>query len=634
MRLLTEGYGFLRKSVSLCFLVLTLLSPGLARSQDFYVDELLKKAEEYKLYDQRYWHVILHYKPHGSGFKSLVDDPEFFLSPEGKEDPASELNATIKALFLSDKRDDSHPKCRFIGRYEWLKEKLNIDENAFSDISCQEFQTILNSVQPRFAVLIFPASYMNNPASMFGHTLLRIDSSYESKLLSHAANYAAYVDHAGILYPIKGIFGFYKGYFKVFPYYERVKEYNDTEQRDMWEYDLNLSEEEVRRMFLHLWELKDIYSYYYFFDENCSYNLLFLLEAARPSLNLAGQFGPWVIPVDTIRAVKDSGVVSNIEYRPAMATRIRYITSLLNADSQETALKIANGEWAPDKISDRSSTKKITILDLAIENIQYKYNKQIINRDAYLKVFLPSLKERSAMGNPDIEQYKIPVPVKPEDGHSSNRISIGSGIKRDVPFIEARYRPAYHSLTDPDDGYSEGSQIVFTDTALRYYTDGRFKLHQLDVIDIISISPRSDFFKPLSWKIETGFTQKWFQDRDEHLIYQLNSGVGLAYQDKIMGLWYGLAEANIALSGEFKESYAVGIGAQVGTIKKITSYWKINLSAETLFYGIRESFQEYKTSAVQTFKLNQNNSLHLSISWEEIFHHEQTEAKLNWNYYF
>src|SRR3989304_2069780 len=176
MILLTEGYRFLRKSVSLCFLVSTLLSPGLARSQDSNVDELLKKAEEYKLYDQRYWHVLLHYKPHRSGFKSLVDDPAFFLSPEGKEDPASELNATIKALFSSDTRDDSHPKCRFIGRYEWLKEKLNIDENAFSDISCNEFQTILNSVQPRFAVLIFPASYMNNPASMFGHTLLRIDN--------------------------------------------------------------------------------------------------------------------------------------------------------------------------------------------------------------------------------------------------------------------------------------------------------------------------------------------------------------------------------------------------------------------------------------------------------------------------
>ena len=238
------------------------------------------------------------------------------------------------------------------------------------------------------------------------------------------------------------------------------------------------------------------------------------------------------------------------------------------------------------------------------------------------------------MGNSDIDQYKIPVPIKPEDGHLSNRISIGSGINKDAPFFEVRYRPAYHSLTDPDEGYLKGSQIVFTDTAIRYYTDGRFRLDALDIIDIFSLSPRNNFFKPLSWKIETGLTQKMLQDKEEHLVYQMNPGFGLAYQNGIMGLWYVLAEANLNLGGAFKDCYAAGIGTQVGTIKTITDYWKINLTAETLSYGFRDRFHEYKTSAVQTIKLDQNNSLNLSVSWEEVFHAEQTEAILNWNYYF
>ncbi len=634
MSLFAKGYGFLKNSVSLFILALILLFPALARPQDSSLNDLLKKAAEYKLYNQRYWHVILHYKPNGSGFKSLIDDPNFFLSPLGKENPMLELEATITALFESKNRDDSHPKCRFPARYEWLKETLNIDEKLFSDVSCSDFNTIFNNVRPKTAVLVFPASFMNNPASMFGHTLLRIDSSYESKLLSHAANYAAHVEDGGILYPIKGIFGFYKGYFKVFPYYERVKEYNDTEQRDMWEYTLNLSEEEVRRMFLHLWELKDIYSYYYFFDENCSYNLLFLLEAARPSLNLTDRFGPWVIPVDTIRAVEDSGVVGGIEWRPAMAARIRYIASLVNEDSQKTALKIADGELAPDQIPDAHSADRIAILDLATENIQYKYNKQIQKRDEYLKLFLPTLKERSRLGNPDADIYKIPSPERPEDGHFSNRISLGFGIKNDAPFFEVRYRPAYHSLIDPDQGYIEGSQVIFADTSVRGYSDGRIRLESLDLIDIVSISPRDNFFSPLSWKIKTGLAQKMFQDKDEHLVYQLNTGFGLAYKNEIIGLWYTLAEANLNIGGRFKDSYAAGIGMQVGTIKKLTYYWKINLSAEALFYGIREWFQEHKTSLVQTFRLNQNNSLNLSLSWERVFDNERGEAKLLWNYYF
>lgn len=635
MRLFSKGYGYLIEFISLFILFFTISAPAPAQSEERpFLNELLKKAEEEKLYNNRYWQILLHYKPKRSGFESFIDDPRFFLSPDGKEKPEAELEATLRAFYQSDKKDDEHPKCRFIARYEWLKEKLDIDESVFSDIVCKDFNnTIDNVVQPRSLVLVFPAFYMNNPASMFGHTLLRIDSSYQSKLLSHAVNYAAYIDDSGILYPFKGIFGFYKGYYKVFPYYERVKEYNDIEQRDMWEYRLNLSEEEVRRMFMHIWELRDIYSFYYFFDENCSYNLLFLLEAAKPSFILTDKTGPWVIPVDTLRAVKNSGIVASTEFRPAMATRIRYIASLLNEDSQKTALKIVEQEIDPDQILDIDNNEKIKILDLAIEIIQYKYNKQKLTRDEYSKLFLSALRARSTLGNPDENSF-IPIPKQPEEGHFSSRFSLGIGVKGDNPFQELRYRPAYHNLIDPDDGYLVGSQIVFADTAVRYYTNGKIRLETFDLIDIVSLSPRNNFFKPLSWKVKTGLTQKMGIDKDEHLIYQLDTGFGIAFQHEFIGLYYALAEASLNVGGEFKDNYALGVGIGVGTVKQITDLWKVNLSAEALFYKLGERFQENKVSAVQTLRLDQNNSLNLSLSWYEIFGNERPEVKLNWNYYF
>jgi len=651
-----KGYGLFKMSISLFIFVYIFFFPAVAISgEDSKLNDLLNKAEEKKLYNHRYWQVLLHYKPAQTGFKSLIDDPRLFLSPDGKTDPKAELEATIKALFQSDAKlvpeepasevliggsnrgNDAHPKCRFIARYEWLKQELNIDESQFSDITCTEFNNMVNNtIQPKSVVLVFPASYMNNPASMFGHTLLRIDGIYQSKLLSYAANYAAYVDDdLGFFYMFKGIFGYYKGYFKVFPYYERIKEYNDTEQRDMWEYSLSFSEQEVTRMFKHLWELKDIYSDYYFFDENCSYNLLFLLEAARPSLHLTDGAGLWIIPVDTIRAIKESGIIENIEFRPAKATKIRHIASLLDDDYQKEALNIANQRINPDSLVNTQDEEKIKTLDLAIETTQYRYNNNELTKDEYLKLFLATLRERSKLGKPDESSYTIPVPTPPEDGHLSSRFSLGLGLQGDILFQELRLRPAYHSLTDPDDGYVEGSQIVFADTTVRYYnTDDRIKLHALDLIDIISLSPRSNFFTPFSWKVKTGLIQKTYQDGDEHLIYQLNPGFGLAYKNEIIGLWYVLAEANLHVGGKYKDSYAAGMGMQIGAVKKITEYWKINVSAEALFYGIREWFQENKASAVQTFRLNQNNSLNLSIAWEEIFYNEQSEVRLNWNYYF
>ncbi len=80
--------------------------------------------------------------------------------------------------------------------------------------------------------------------SVFGHTLLRISSSYKSPLLSSAVNYAANdTDSNGLLYAFKGIFGFYPGYFSLLPYHQKLNDYSGVEHRDIWEYTLNLSQD-------------------------------------------------------------------------------------------------------------------------------------------------------------------------------------------------------------------------------------------------------------------------------------------------------------------------------------------------------------------------------------------------------
>jgi len=118
---------------------------------------------------------------------------------------------------------------------------------------------------------------------MFSHTLLTIDTGYTNKRLSNAVNYAAFTEgRTGMSFALRGLVGLFKGYYTVMPYYKKIQEYSDINQRDIWEYELNLTPDEIRRMIRHIKELDLIYTDYYFFDENCSYNLLFLLEAARP----------------------------------------------------------------------------------------------------------------------------------------------------------------------------------------------------------------------------------------------------------------------------------------------------------------------------------------------------------------
>lgn len=639
MELFIKGYGCLRASISFfIFLIVVSCIPATSAwaAEGPYLDLLLKKAEEKQLYRDRYWEVLLHYKKTLTGVKSLIDDPKFFLSPDGEKNPGNELAATLTGFFQEDKTDDSHPRCRFVARYEWLKNELNIDESQLPVASCKEFDEAYSRIRPKSVVLVFPAAYVNGPASTFGHTLIRIDGDYQSKLLSYATTYAAYADDTnGILYAFKGIFGYYKGYFTILPYYEKIKEYSDLEQRDIWEYRLNLTEDEVSKMLLHLWELREIYSHYYFFDENCSYSLLFMFEAARPSLRLTDEFGPWVIPIDTLRAMKKEGLVEAVEYRPSKGTKIRHIASLLDEKAQSSTLGVVAKTLKPEEVEESGPGEKIKVLDLASELIQYRFNEKELTKEEYQREFLDVLKARSLLGSAREGDYSIPPPLQPEEGHGSSRLTLGLGLKGGNFYQDIRYRAAQHELSDPSGGYIEGSEIVFFSMTLRNTpSDGGVRLEGLDIINIVSISPRDRFFKPTSWKVKTGFLQKTMADGDEKLVYNLNPGGGFAFKSDKLGLYCFMVETDLNVGGGYKDSYSIGIGPSIGIIREITGFWKMNLFANAFYYELGDRHKGYKATAQQVVRLSRNNSLNLDLSWLRDFDVEQNDIKLNWNVYF
>jgi hypothetical protein len=65
-----------------------------------YVRELQQRANTAALYQQRYWHLLLHYRATiTGGYESEADEPGFFLAPNGKTDPQAELAATLVNFF-------------------------------------------------------------------------------------------------------------------------------------------------------------------------------------------------------------------------------------------------------------------------------------------------------------------------------------------------------------------------------------------------------------------------------------------------------------------------------------------------------------------------------------------------------
>jgi hypothetical protein len=624
-------------------LALAVLAPAVGSAADGYLGELQQKAKEKDLARARTWEVLLHYKPSGRGAKSLVDDPRFFFAPDGSRNPEAELFATLAGFFQETvKEDEEHPRCRFIARYTWLREELAIDEQRLPKADCSKFEKALAAVNPRSVVLVFPNTLLNLPSSMFGHTLLRLNTQYESDLLSHAVNYAAITgDSLGLFYVFKGIFGFYHGRFSNLPYYEKVQEYSDLEHRDIWEYHLDLTPDEAYRVFLHIWEMKDFYANYYFFDQNCSFNLLFLIEAGRPSLRLTDEFYGksrfWVIPVDTVRAAQKFGIVDKITYRPSRATKIQKIAEGMDKELAQISFDVADAKLQPRDVlvSGLDTDRQREVLDLSTELTQYRFSKRKLDKDLYEKQFLGILAARSTLGPALVDAYPVAMPVPPDQGHRSGRFRTGGGYRSDSWFTELEWRAAYHELADFDEGYVRGAQINFMDLSFRYYADDdKLRLHRWRIVDIVSLFPWNSIFKPISWKVHFGAEEMLLRDGREHPVPRLNAGGGITLGPGDNVRFYAFGEGDILASTRLEKAYSVGFGGTAGMIANVLKDWKVNLWTQGLFYSIGDEHRSMVAGMQNNFRITTNTSISFDALRERSFNIYKSDitARLNWCY--
>jgi hypothetical protein len=602
-----------------------------------YADHLVGEARRQRLHERPYWRTLLHYKRTIGGLRSLVDDPRFFASPAGKRDPAAELESTIRAFFEPDVGQGKHPVCRFVARYHWLKEQLGLDPARLPVAECRAFTRLVEEMRPVSATLVFAAAHMNSPASMFGHTFLVYETASRNKLAAQAVNYAAITGETfDPLYAVKGLFGLYKGYFSALPYYAKLQEYSDLDHRDMWEYPLALTREETVRSIMHVYEMEGLYADYYFFDENCSYTLLFLLDAARPGLHLTDQVAPWVIPLDTIRVAQEAGLIAEALHRPSRTTKIERLASRVAGATRDLALDIARGDRPTAGVSAAglSNEEQVRALDLAVEYLQYLYSKRRVDRQTYTDRFVTLLAARSALGVAEADGRGAPPP-RPEEGHRSNRLRLGAGLRKGQAFQEIAFRFAYHTLSDYPKGYREGSQIVFGDTAVRYYfEDHRLTLEYLDVLDIVSLAPRDELFQPMSWKVRAGLGQRVMEDGADHLIGRLSPGAGLAYRIPVLGLLYVMLEAEADVGDSLRENYALGVGGSVGVVKSITDRWTATLSARGIYFGLGDRHGVLDVTLRQNYALTSAFAISLDLSRNRTRDFYRTEGTLALNLFF
>jgi hypothetical protein len=579
-----------------------------------YLTELITQAQKQEIAKDLTWLRLVHYRPNlFNGYASEASNPYFFLAPDGPSNPEAELIATLRSLFSPpNPQTDDHAQCRFIARHNWLRERLHIDHTHLPAQPCSAFNTWYREINPGSITLVFPSAYINSPASMFGHTLFRIDpqGQYDnSRLFSYAINFAANTDETnGLVFAFKGLTGLYPGGFSLMPYYDKVQKYAEIENRDMWEYELNLQESEIRRILEHLWELRQVPFPYYFFNKNCSYQLLTLLEIARPTLSLTDRFRYWAIPSDTVRAIlEDDTILQQVVYRPSDRKKIEALRNHMDETNQTLALDLAHGKFTTDDqiLETLPVTEKTATLELAYRYLRYQYTQNQIDQDISAQRSLALLSERSKLPVETVSA-SIDLPTRPDTGHRSARIALGVGRKAQRNYGLIRLRPAYHDLLDNKEGYSAGAQINFFDLTLHYSPSKTLRLEDLTFLDVTSISPRDRFFQSISWHVDTGYGRKLIpaQPVRERVPY-LNAGAGLAYslgEDSVIAAF---AESSAMRHSSLQHHGDVALGASARWLWQASQQINVILSASHLRWHVSHSnATEYK----------------LGVNWA--FHHQ------------
>ena len=531
---------------------------------------------------------------------SIVDSSNFFLSPAGKTDLKAELHATIVAMHrpVDPMKPNDHPLCLFPRRTSWIIDKLNLNPESYPRKHCGEYQKWRSLQKATGVSLVFASYYVNNPASMFGHTFIRLHRAKTSKgtepnaLLDSAVNFAANPNSENpLLYPFLGLTGQFPGYFSLLPYYLKVQEYNNSESRDLWEYPLNLTAAQLDHLMETMWELGPVQINYWYIDENCSYVLLMLLDTIDSKFRLAEGFNVMATPADTLRvAAAAEGLLGEPTYRPSALAKYLEREQVLSRTEISLLKKIIQlGEVELEKtLAGLSSESRARTIDAALDFIDFDEGvaaNKMPEKRKQRRVDL--LRIRSGLQVAPTKLVNRPEQERSDKGHLSMRIgftvggdkitikskAIGSTKQNADTRIYTDYdwRPTLHDLNSPSKGYSSDLQIKLLEFKFRKYgdvksSDGRDRqesafIKTVNLFEVLSTPPIGPVLKPISWTANIGSSQPI--SASDGMTYRIRGGAGYTVAaGRFKSFAFGLA--HISTEGRRAANRGIGPAMMVG----------------------------------------------------------------------
>jgi hypothetical protein len=491
------------------------------------------------------WHRLLHYEQSMIGLtkRSAVISPDFFLAPDGATNPLAELKATISALKLPPLKDmDNHAQCKFPARYQWLVDRLGASQFNHLEAQCDELDLWTRNNSVRSISVVLASGYLANPASYYGHTLLKLNFENEvsgSYLIDTSVNFGAIVpdNENPFKYIAKGILGGYDGGFSHVGFYFHSHNYGDHELRDLWEYKLDLNQTDVDFIVKHSWEVLGKRYTYYFFDRNCALRIAEILEVIG-GIKVLPPDSLWTIPQHHIQVLAqatyhDRPLVSEVKFHPSRQTRFYNKVKNLTSNEYAEFTGLTTKQTTFDSVSFTSLPVKSqqAIVDSAIDYYQFVGSPLETAPQELKNAYTTALSVRYKLP-PGVVPLEVTIPQGPHTGRAPSWFQLaaldGSAIGK---FQTLRIRPAYYDQLDSDSGHISNSKLTMADLTLGI-KDSEVWLKHLDFISIESSSPNLTGLPGDSiaaWKMRLGMDEL-DQVRHNTAILKLSGDIGLTRQ--------------------------------------------------------------------------------------------------------
>lgn len=488
------------------------------------------------------WRRLLHVPPGAA--RSEVRSPEFFLATNAPGEPLAELNAALQAWREPWPTDaQQHARCRFPARYHWLSQQLPLPGYSARELRCTGLERWARFDQLRSASVLLVSGYFGNPASSFGHTLLRLNTAEptsDATLLDLGFNFGALIppNESMPRYVMRGLTGGYEAGFSDKYFYTQDLVYSRTEFRDIWDYELELSREQLMLLTLHLYELAGRKFTYYFLTENCAFRLAEVIELVSGH-ELTSRARAWYAPVELFHrlheadAAQPGRAIRAIRFVPSSERNLR--TAFAALAPQERDVANAALDAPPSDVQRalvaQAPDRRAALLDTLISHAQFQQVAEqpevsMTTRDRIASL----LRQRLALPPRDAPPAAPPPQPSPATASAPLSLGLGVGADRARAGTQLVLRGAAFDYNALDDHGLLGGELVVLDTQLAIGRGGRTTLDRLDLLRVRKLDVSGvdiGGLNGMSWQTVVGL-RRFGHLRGDRLRAQVSFGAGAA----------------------------------------------------------------------------------------------------------